>query len=277
VIHRRTRQDNEKVFASKIQGTLVLDHIFKNRSLDFFILCSSMSSLCAHFGQVGYSSANAFMDVFAAYKNQESGTRVISINWDNWKEVGMAAQRVEQLNPGQTSSELGLTTAQGIEAFARILELPLSNIAVSMVDFQQRLETHQLHRKPAQVDNIKNSPQFHPAITGTNPEQELFYPGSANDADIWKSVLGFDEVGLHDNFFELGGDSLTAINIRKEVKKVFNLDIPLVKFYHFPTISQFISQVISKREEPNEEPAEEESAEEVAEDLSNIMGKFEEM
>ena len=32
-------------------------------------------------------------------------------------------------------------------------------------------------------------------------------------AEIWKEVLGVDEVGIHDNFFALGGDSILSIQI----------------------------------------------------------------
>ncbi|TGU49361.1 hypothetical protein EN829_071025, partial [Mesorhizobium sp. M00.F.Ca.ET.186.01.1.1] len=32
-------------------------------------------------------------------------------------------------------------------------------------------------------------------------------------AQIWKEVLGVEEVGIHDNFFELGGDSILSIQI----------------------------------------------------------------
>ncbi len=32
-------------------------------------------------------------------------------------------------------------------------------------------------------------------------------------ANIWKDILGVDEIGIHDNFFELGGDSILSIQI----------------------------------------------------------------
>jgi amino acid adenylation domain-containing protein/non-ribosomal peptide synthase protein (TIGR01720 family) len=32
-------------------------------------------------------------------------------------------------------------------------------------------------------------------------------------ADLWRSVLGVDEIGIHDNFFELGGDSIQSLRL----------------------------------------------------------------
>ncbi|RNB58932.1 amino acid adenylation domain-containing protein [Brevibacillus gelatini] len=47
------------------------------------------------------------------------------------------------------------------------------------------------------------------AGTFAAPTTEL----EAKLADIWKSVLGVAEVGIHDNFFELGGDSILSIQV----------------------------------------------------------------
>jgi len=93
LVQRRTRELSEKVFAPKIKGTLVLEEIFSSRELDFFVLCSSISSVLAPRGQVAYCAANAFLDAFAHYKTKTSAgkTLTVSINWDNWQEVGMAA------------------------------------------------------------------------------------------------------------------------------------------------------------------------------------------
>ncbi|MGD2090215.1 MAG: amino acid adenylation domain-containing protein [Candidatus Aminicenantes bacterium] len=58
-------------------------------------------------------------------------------------------------------------------------------------------------------------------------------------ADIWKEVLGLEEVGVDDNFFDLGGNSLLSIKIAGQFKKVFKRDIPIVTMYRFLTIRSF--------------------------------------
>jgi acyl transferase domain-containing protein len=52
-------------FGPKIQGVLVLADLFKNRTLDFCILTSSLSPILGGLGFAAYSAASAFMDVFA--------------------------------------------------------------------------------------------------------------------------------------------------------------------------------------------------------------------
>jgi amino acid adenylation domain-containing protein len=53
-----------------------------------------------------------------------------------------------------------------------------------------------------------------PADTTNNRSRDLTAPRSAIEqrlAAVWRSVLGFDEIGVHDGFFDLGGDSLRAV------------------------------------------------------------------
>jgi acyl transferase domain-containing protein/acyl carrier protein len=106
VIQRRTRETTEPILAPKVKGTLVLERLLTEANLkpDFLLLCSSLSSLLAPLGQVGYCAANAFLDSYAFYKMSKNGLYTVSVNWDAWQQVGMAVKAVEQL----VSSNSGL-------------------------------------------------------------------------------------------------------------------------------------------------------------------------
>jgi acyl transferase domain-containing protein/NADPH:quinone reductase-like Zn-dependent oxidoreductase/acyl carrier protein len=93
IIQRRRREKTDAVLAPKVKGTLVLDSLFKDAGLDFFVLCSSLASLLGPFGQVGYCAANAFLDAFAHSKSARSSTLTSAIDWDIWKDVGMAVEQ----------------------------------------------------------------------------------------------------------------------------------------------------------------------------------------
>ncbi|MEO0966942.1 MAG: type I polyketide synthase [Cyanobacteria bacterium J06639_18] len=107
-IGRKTFAEAQKILAPKVQGTVVLDTIFQNTQLDFFVLCSSLASTQGGFGQVDYVGANAFLDAFAHYKTSTNSTFTVAINWDTWKEVGMAAEAATRSPKTsiQTKSEL---------------------------------------------------------------------------------------------------------------------------------------------------------------------------
>jgi amino acid adenylation domain-containing protein len=56
---------------------------------------------------------------------------------------------------------------------------------------------------------------------------------------IWRKILNLDRVGIEDNFFELGGHSLLATQVISQVRKTFQVEIPLRELFTAPTIAQF--------------------------------------
>ncbi|MFD1935084.1 SDR family NAD(P)-dependent oxidoreductase [Nonomuraea mangrovi] len=78
----------QAVLDPKVAGTAALFDVFGDLGLDFVALCSSVTAVSGGFGQVDYCAANAFQDAFARARH---GTRVVSLNWGAWLEVGMAA------------------------------------------------------------------------------------------------------------------------------------------------------------------------------------------
>ena len=55
-------------------------------------------------------------------------------------------------------------------------------------------------------------------------------------ADIWSKVLGVKKIGVHDDFFESGGNSLSAVAMLSEVKKVTGKTVQLMTFLEKATI-----------------------------------------
>lgn len=92
IIQLKTREAAGRVLLPKVQGLTALASALENTKLDLFVLCSSINSVIGGFGQIDYTAANAFLDAFAVNKAARKGTRYISICWDRWKDVGMAAQ-----------------------------------------------------------------------------------------------------------------------------------------------------------------------------------------
>ncbi|MCT8330101.1 type I polyketide synthase [Albidovulum sediminis] len=80
----------EDVLAPKVHGTLVLDRVFPDGSLDLMVVFASTSTVIAPAGQVDYVAANEFLNAWA--RSRAGGrTRVVAVNWGIWSDVGMAA------------------------------------------------------------------------------------------------------------------------------------------------------------------------------------------
>ncbi len=98
LIQALTREHTEKVMAPKIKGTITLDKIFEKDELDFFVMCSSYYALVGGMGQASYSAANCFMDLFACEMRNAGKSGALSINWDAWREVGMAVKSAKEID-----------------------------------------------------------------------------------------------------------------------------------------------------------------------------------
>ncbi len=100
----RTREEMAAVLAPKVTGTLLLADLLVELQAeappDFLVLCSSLNALVGGPGQLDYAAANAFLDAFA--QSSSDALPVVSINWDAWRGVGMAA-----LRHGAASGETG--------------------------------------------------------------------------------------------------------------------------------------------------------------------------
>jgi amino acid adenylation domain-containing protein len=56
--------------------------------------------------------------------------------------------------------------------------------------------------------------------------------------EIWSTVLGIPQVGIHDNFFDLGGHSLLAVQVISRIGQVLDVDVALRDLFEHPTVAQ---------------------------------------
>ncbi len=58
--------------------------------------------------------------------------------------------------------------------------------------------------------------------------------------NIWKEVLGSDDIKSSDNFFELGGDSLLAVQMFSKIQKKTGINLSLATLFKSPSIEQLV-------------------------------------
>ncbi|MGD2184364.1 SDR family NAD(P)-dependent oxidoreductase [Lusitaniella coriacea] len=132
-IERGDRERQMRVLAPKVKGTLLLEEVLSDISLDFFIFCSSGTAFHPLFGQVAYCGANNFLDVFAHYKTAKDGTFALSIDWEGWQGTGMGVEGTKYLarssedNAPEESPSHPLLDRYRVEGERRIFESDLSS------------------------------------------------------------------------------------------------------------------------------------------------------
>ncbi|MEH2030413.1 MAG: SDR family oxidoreductase [Nostoc sp.] len=265
VISRRTREMTENIMAPKVKGTLVLDSLLKDFELDFFILCSSLSSIVSKkkFSEVGYCAANEFIDAFAYHKTNKDRTFTLSINWTDWQDVGMAVEAVKRLFRTQDISDDktllmdAILPSEGIEVFRRTLNSAVSRIVVSTEDLATVIERDRNFNAQALLESLGKTNLSKSVHQRPHLSNAYFAPRDQTEqtiADIWQKLLGIDLVGIHDNFFELGGDSLVGVQVISQLGKELQIEIPVVSLYESPTVSSLSKALnMEQADKPMEE------------------------
>jgi acyl transferase domain-containing protein/acyl carrier protein len=253
VIQRKTAEIVESVMAPKVKGVLVIESIFKDMHLDFLVLFSSLVGLLGRFGQVDYCAANAFLDAFAHSCASQDKTYTVSINWDAWQEVGMAAKATlpdEFKQAHEQSLKNSIASQEGTDAFNRILNYQLPQVLVSTKNLQVTIKEQHSAGNVTENTNASSQKQLH-----SRPNLENAYVAPRNDVEytlttIWQNLLGIEKVGVHDNFFELGGHSLLATRLLKQLGDTFQIELPLQSLFEFPTVETLSRTLIANETQP---------------------------
>ncbi|MFA6173946.1 MAG: amino acid adenylation domain-containing protein, partial [Kiritimatiellales bacterium] len=116
----------EAVLAAKVAGTLNLDSATRDVELDFFVLFSSAAAVFGSAGQADYCAANAFMDAFAHYRNEQVASKqrrghTLAIDWPLWQHGGMRIDEVSEQAMRQITGIVPMQTEIGIQALYRSL------------------------------------------------------------------------------------------------------------------------------------------------------------
>jgi acyl transferase domain-containing protein len=236
------RHENcERHFEAKARGLLALEQALDGKPLDFCLLVSSLTSVLGGVGHSAYASSNAYMDSFARRHNRSHRVRWLSVNFDLWR-----FHDDPTLTPsgfGKTVQELGHTAEEAINAMQAVLAARgASQLLVSTGDLGARIDQW---IKLESLDTRGPAATAGPARTALAPRPTLRmrYDAPRDETEqriarIWQDALGIAEVGINDSFAELGGHSLLAVRIVAEMRKAFQVDVPLRALFDAPTVAE---------------------------------------
>lgn len=239
----------QAVFAPKIFGTLVLNEIFSEKPLLYRVFFSSSSAILGNAGFCDYCGANAFLDGFAQVLSGTAEGYTVSVNWDEWAQVGMAANGAA---PDRVRDKIPLQT--GLVLLDRIVTAkPAAQVAVSPGDFSGMLSNIE---KFLRASLLGEGASVLPAESN-RPEMQTPYeapssPAEKEIAGIWESLLGVHPIGVNDDFFELGGHSLLATSIAAELAKRFRRHVSLQSLFDHSTVAQ-LAKIYGVEDEENYE------------------------
>ncbi|MEO7021508.1 MAG: SDR family NAD(P)-dependent oxidoreductase [Ktedonobacteraceae bacterium] len=269
LIQLKTPEQAASVLAPKVLGTLVLEQVLANLSLDFLVLFSSITSFTGGGpGQMDYTAANAFLDAYAHRNHQRHG-RTIALDWGEWEwnawEEGLSGYSKDvQHFLKQHRQRFGITFAEGTEALGRLLTSRQPRVIISTQEMQTFTDLLKSSFSTSLGHQVQQGNQERPKYP--RPALASSYTPPRNSLEqtivgIWEELLGVEPVGIYDNFFELGGNSLVGINLLTRMRKTLHLEnFPAHVLYEAPSVSnlaQYIRQgqdsgTIKERQERGE-------------------------
>jgi hypothetical protein len=256
LIQLKTEEQAARVLAPKVQGTLALEHALRGRELDFLALFSSVTSMTGGGpGQVDYCAANAFLDAYAQSRAGEDRL-TLAINWSEWQwnawEEGLSGYGQEARAYFKANRQrLGITFAEGCEAFARVLAAGLAQMVVSPQNFQQVAAQSKFFTAAEVLERTRQQRLARSSYVRPELASSYVSPGSELETRIvaiWEDLLGVTPVGIHDNFFELGGNSLLGIDLIARLRQLCQVEtLGAHVLYEAPTVSAQASYLTSDR------------------------------
>ena len=249
------------VLAPKVDGACVLDEALAGTALDFFLLCSSMSSITGGFGLADYAAANTFLDRFAWWRRTVRPGLTVAVNWSVWRDTGMSLRREvlsEFRSVREAELEQGLSREEALRAFGYAVAIGAPQIAVTRFSIESMLAGCREFNTGTVLRSLEERQVNRSRHSRPNLSTAFCAPASDTErriAAVWESLLGVDGVGVLDNFFQLGGHSLLALQITSQLRDLHGYRLTLREFFAGPTIRQIAAKIGEGPCRPEPQPA----------------------
>jgi acyl transferase domain-containing protein/acyl carrier protein/alpha-beta hydrolase superfamily lysophospholipase len=136
----------------------------------------------------------------------------------------------------------GIRASEGPEALLRAVASGRPQVVISALDLPALIRQSDT---PAQEQASDGSQSFERPDIDT----EYLAPSSPMEeqlAGMFQSLLGLGQVGTADSFFDLGGHSLIAVRLFAQIKRQFNIDLPLSTLFEAPTVATLADLLIQR-------------------------------
>ncbi|MBZ9609907.1 SDR family NAD(P)-dependent oxidoreductase [Clostridium estertheticum] len=251
-IIKKTKEEIVRVMSPKVLGLVNLDESTREFKLDFFILFSSIAGVIGNVGQADYSAANAFMDVYARYRNAlvtegQCYGHTLSINWPMWKEGGMHINKESEKMMIHNMGIIAMKTQSGINAFNQTLTLETDQVMVIEGD-RQKVKQKLLSIIEPKVSTLEE-------VSGkSNTYIEIDKENLLNKIQgILKHIVSqilkvkIEDLYTDNELSEYGFDSITLTEFANRINHSYKLDLTPTIFFEYPTLHDFAEYLVREQ------------------------------
>jgi acyl carrier protein len=243
-----TERQLDAMLAAKVDGTLVLHEVTRERNLDAFVLFSSTTALLGVAGLGHYAAANQFMDVFAHYR-AALGFPALAVNWGTWEIMRVATDEDRKLFA--RAGLRPLAAASAFEALARLLTARAVQATVADVDWIRLKSTYEAKRSRPFLEAVGAQAPRPAGDSQSAQRTNIVETMRAMPRDVrrdalvghvlaaTRTVLKLDasrQPDLGEGFFDMGMDSLMAVELKTTLETVFEHSLPSTLTFNYPNI-----------------------------------------
>lgn len=231
------------VFTAKVLGVWALHHALQGRTLDFFVLYSSVAAQVVSMGQGNYAAANACLDAMAHWRRSQ-GLPAVSIGWGPWGDVGMATQ-LDLVKFFHSRGLFPMSAAQGTAALGALLGGRVAHAVVLGARWQTVAETSPLSRPAPLIRTLVEQEARSEGSATADGSQALslrqrWRQADGDEARLAVLVgglqqlacrvmhLGEAELSPADSFSSRGMDSMMAIELKNRIEHELGARIAIV-------------------------------------------------
>ncbi|MFJ2444505.1 type I polyketide synthase [Streptomyces sp. NPDC087658] len=242
------------VLHAKAHGAHHLHTLTRDHDLSHFVLFSSASATFGAAGQANYCAANAYLDALAEHRAAD-GLPAVSIAWGLWAETsGMTAalgdRDRERLRRTGTAA---LPTARALALFDTALTTGAPTVTAAPLDLPALRARHRDQPVPVLLRELFGAPPRRAAAAvrpdsppgadfaarlAALPEEERHAQVLALVLDRTAQVLGHADAAAIDPdqaFKDQGFDSLTAVELRNQLRAATGLAAPVTLIFDHPS------------------------------------------
>src|SRR6201999_3180875 len=264
-----TREGMQRVWTPKVAGALRLNAATADKDMDWWVGFSSMATMLGLPGQLAYATGNAWLDALMTWR-RASGRPATAINWGQWSAVGMSSKLTYSvLDP--------ITPDEGIEALQTLVGGPLNRVGVGRLRLDRAVAATPEFRDLDYFEKIASefnatvasvehkAPGDDPAVAAApdwstlSAEERLTELQTRLQAILGRELsMSPSAIKLDAPFPELGLDSMMAMTVLKETKKLVGLDVSANMLFNHPTIASlatYVAGLLAPADAPEEESA----------------------
>ncbi|TQV94383.1 hybrid NRPS/PKS enzyme [Cordyceps javanica] len=230
-LDRMTHEQFIKVIKPKVEGTKLLDEMFFNTTLDFFVVTSSITTVYGLSGQSNYSAANLFMTASGVgYAAQAD-----NFDFDTFESMGnitisdqdfchLFAEAILSGRPTSTDEAEIISGVNYVSSELHINETYRRD--VKFARFERQENTTSSRSGAGTTSNVRDELE---AVTTKPQAYKIIQDSFVSKLKRILQISEEDPIDFETGLVDLGLDSLIAVEVRAWFMKQIDVDIPVLK------------------------------------------------